>query len=66
MRTIFAAAIRAAVNHKGDSDSTGAVCGNILGAWLGIEAIEEAFDLGELELREVIRKVAEELWGFRC
>ena len=62
----FAAAIRAAVNHKGDSDSTGAVCGNILGAWLGIEAIEEAFDLGELELREVIRKVAEELWGFRC
>src|SRR5699024_6849945 len=31
----FAAAIRAAVNHKGDSDSTGAICGNILGAWLG-------------------------------
>ena len=26
----FAAGIRAAVNHKGDSDSTGAICGNIL------------------------------------
>ncbi len=41
----FAAAIRAAVNHKGDSDSTGAICGNILGAWLGKEAVEQAFDL---------------------
>ena len=36
----FADAIRAAVNHKGDSDSTGAICGNILGAWLGKEAVE--------------------------
>ena len=28
-----------AVTHKGDSDSTGAIAGNILGAWLGAEAI---------------------------
>ena len=48
----FAAGIRAAVNHKGDSDSTGAICGNILGAWLGEEAVEKAFDLKQLELSE--------------
>lgn len=58
----FAAAIRAAVNHKGDSDSTGAICGNILGAWLGKEAVEAAFDLDDLELRDVIEKMGEELF----
>ena len=49
----FAAAIRAAVNHKGDSDSTGAICGNILGAWLGEEAVKQAFDLNCLELADI-------------
>ena len=58
----FAAAIRAAVNHKGDSDSTGAICGNILGAWLGIEAVEAAFDLDDLELKDVITEIAEDLY----
>lgn len=58
----FAAAIRAAVNHSGDSDSTGAICGNILGAWLGRDAVETAFDLNDLELREVIVKMADQLY----
>ena len=58
----FAAAIRTAVNHKGDSDSTGAICGNILGAWLGKEAVEAAFDLEDLELRDVIEKMANQLF----
>ena len=58
----FAAAIRAAVNHKGDSDSTGAICGNILGAWLGKEAVEQAFSLDHLELRDVIETMAEDLY----
>ena len=35
-------AIIAAVNHDGDSDSTGAVTGNILGALLGYEAMLKA------------------------
>ena len=52
----FAAAIRAAVNHKGDSDSTGAICGNILGAWLGKEAVEAAFDLKDLGVAGCHRK----------
>ena len=58
----FAAAIRCAVNHKGDSDSTGAVCGNILGAWLGKEAVEAAFNLEHLEMRELIETVADDLY----
>ena len=58
----FAAAIRAAVNHKGDSDSAGAICGNILGAWLGIDAVEKAFDLNDLELADLIRSIADDLY----
>ncbi|MDD6944012.1 MAG: ADP-ribosylglycohydrolase family protein, partial [Muribaculaceae bacterium] len=33
-------AIIAAVNHDGDSDSTGAVCGNIMGAIYGYESMK--------------------------
>ncbi len=58
----FAAAIRAAVNHKGDSDSTGAICGNLLGAWLGTEAVAAAFDLDHLELRDVLEQMADQLF----
>ena len=58
----FAAAIRASVNHKGDSDSTGAICGNILGAWLGAEAVGKAFDLSRLELADVIKEIADDLF----
>lgn len=57
----FEKAIAAAVNHKGDSDSTGAVCGNILGAYLGIEAIPDKFRNG-LELSDVIIEIASDLW----
>jgi ADP-ribosylglycohydrolase len=46
-----------AVNHSGDSDSTGSVCGNILGAALGIDAIPAVW-LAELELREVIERLS--------
>lgn len=58
----FAKAIRTAVNHKGDSDSTGAICGYILGAWLGKEAVEQAFNLDCLELKDVIEEIAEDLY----
>ncbi len=58
----FAAGVRAAVNHQGDSDSTGAICGNILGAWLGEETVKAAFDLQNLELRDLIETVADQLF----
>ncbi len=60
-RDDFAAAIRAAVNHKGDSDSTGAICGNILGAFLGAEAVAKAFDPEQLELKDIIQTLSLDL-----
>ena len=56
----FDAAIIASVNHKGDSDSTGAVTGNILGARLGLKGIPEKYTK-DLELKEVILEVADDL-----
>ena len=56
----FSAGIIASVNHKGDSDSTGAVTGNILGALLGYHAIEEKWKKN-LELSDVILEIADDL-----
>ena len=58
----FEKAIIAAVNHSGDSDSTGAVTGNILGAHLGMQAIPERF-LSDLELRDTILEIADDLFN---
>lgn len=58
----FAGAIRTAVNHKGDSDSTGAICGNLLGAWLGYEEVRKAYNVEQLELYDVICEIAEDLY----
>lgn len=51
------ACLSAAVTHDGDSDSTGAIAGNILGAWLGVEGIPARW-LERLEMREVIDDMA--------
>lgn len=56
----FSAGMIAAVNHKGDSDSTGAVTGNILGALVGYEAIDEKWK-NNLELADVILEMADDL-----
>jgi ADP-ribosylglycohydrolase len=56
----FARGVRLAVNHGGDSDSTGAIAGNILGSLLGVAAIPLAW-LERLELREVIEAVGRDL-----
>lgn len=56
----FEKAIITAVNHDGDSDSTGAVCGNIIGAILGEDAIPDYF-LDKLELRDIITELADDL-----
>jgi ADP-ribosylglycohydrolase len=50
----------AAVNHDGDSDSTGAVAGNIIGAIVGYDAIPKKFK-EHLELRDVILAIADDL-----
>ena len=56
----FGAALRVAVNHDGDSDSTGSICGNIMGAMLGLGAIGPEWT-ERLELRDLIMEVARDL-----
>ncbi len=58
----FEKAIIASVNHSGDSDSTGAVTGNILGAYLGMKAIPQKF-MENLELKDVILEIADDLYN---
>ncbi len=53
-------AVVRAVNHSGDSDSTGAVCGYIVGAALGEEAIPKEW-LAHLELKSILVSQAEKL-----
>ncbi|HEY3463561.1 MAG TPA: ADP-ribosylglycohydrolase family protein [Amycolatopsis sp.] len=52
-------ALLAAVNHSGDSDSTGSVCGNLVGAMYGEEALRGGW-LDQLELRDVIVGLADD------
>lgn len=57
----FENAIIAAVNHSGDSDSTGSITGNILGAHLGLKAIPDRFPQ-KLELKDTILEIADDLF----
>ena len=50
-----------AVNHRGDSDSTGAVAGNLVGAQLGYSAIPEKYTR-DLEQLDLLLEVADDLW----
>lgn len=57
----FERGIMAAVNHDGDSDSTGAVTGNILGAYLSLDKIPDKF-IQPLELKDVIEELAVDMY----
>ena len=57
----FEDAMIAAVNHGGDSDSTGAVTGNILGAAMGYDAIPQ-FYKDDLEMHALILHMADDLY----
>jgi ADP-ribosylglycohydrolase len=56
----FEEGLAIAVNHSGDSDSTGAIAGNLLGALHGVDAIPSRW-LEPLELRDTIVGLAEAL-----
>lgn len=56
----FEDCIVCAVNHDGDSDSTGAIAGNIIGAILGYSAIPKHF-IDALEVNPVVVSVADDL-----
>ena len=59
--TDFERGIIAAVNHSGDSDSTGAVAGNIIGANVGLDGIPDRF-IRDLELKDIILEIADDLY----
>lgn len=47
------------VNHSGDSDSTGSICGNLLGTWHGETALPPGW-LAEIEGRGTILQLADD------
>jgi ADP-ribosylglycohydrolase len=51
-----------AVNHSGDSDSTGSIAGNLLGAIHGIQRLPDDL-LNDLECRDLITQVADDFAG---
>ncbi|MDR7278539.1 ADP-ribosylglycohydrolase family protein [Catenuloplanes atrovinosus] len=53
-------ALLVSVNHAGDSDSTGAICGNLLGARHGEEALPAAW-VARLEGLDTIGEIADDL-----
>ena len=56
----FSKVVLTAVNHSGDSDSTGAITGNILGSWLGYDSIDEKWKTN-LEMKGLLLEMAEDL-----
>ena len=56
----FEDTIVCAINHDGDSDSTGAIAGNIIGAYLGVESIPNYY-LDNLEIKDIITEIADDL-----
>ena len=56
-------ALIAAVNHEGDSDSTGSITGNIIGAKIGYSNIPDKY-IDKLEMRDVIIGVADEMFKY--
>lgn len=57
----FEKAIICSVNHNGDSDSTGAIAGNIIGTYLGYDKIPDYY-IENLELKDIILEIAEDLF----
>jgi len=57
----FGKGVLLAVNHSGDSDSTGAIAGNIIGIQCGVERIPAGW-LGELEMKDLIEEIANDLF----
>jgi len=67
----FYAAMCTAVNHDGDSDSTGAIAGNILGAYMGFakmqrQLYENDVDVMRIELAGEMMQLCDELlfWAY--
>lgn len=57
----FRKGVLLAVNHGGDSDSTGSIAGQVLGAMLGVDGIPAEW-LDGLRLRSVVERVSGDLY----
>ena len=57
----FRKGVLLAVNHSGDSDSTGSITGNIIGALYGIDTIPNNWLKG-LEIKDLIEEIAVDLY----
>jgi len=60
----FRAAVLLAANHSGDSDSTAAICGNLVGLMVGLEGIPSDWRR-ELVLGDVLEQVGRDLHALR-
>ena len=58
----FKRGVLAAVNHSGDSDSTGSITGAILGTLLGVELIPGKW-VREVEDSDRIKKIANDMFS---
>jgi ADP-ribosylglycohydrolase len=56
----FTSGVLLAVNHDGDSDSTGAIAGNLLGTWYGVDNVPRTW-LSRIELGAEIATIADDL-----
>ncbi len=55
-------ALLLSVNHSGDSDSTGSVCGNIMGAYLGVRGLPKKW-AKKTELADLVQDTASALYA---
>ena len=58
----FEKGVLTAVNHSGNSETTGSLTGNILGAYLGLPKIPYTLNGINLELKFVIQELADDLY----
>jgi len=56
----FKKALWTAVNHDGDSNPAGSICGNLMGASGGMKAVPKEWE-EKVELRDLILEMAEQL-----
>ena len=56
----FENAVVCSINHDGDSDSTGSIAGNIIGAVLGLNSIPNYY-VDNLELKDTILEISHDL-----
>lgn len=61
----FVHALRAAVNHSGDSDSTGSLVSQLMGVYLGLHHIPNQM-INQLELHDIILDISKDEMIYSC